>query len=312
MKGDASLHTGPDLPVPFMLPRSHFADLMELTKPRIAVLVLFTVAAGAFLAQPEAPDLLLVFNTVLGTALLAAGASVLNQVLEKHSDALMRRTENRPLPSGRLHPVEATLLGLGLSIGGLLYLALTSRYPLPVWLGFFTLVGYVFVYTPLKRYTKLNTVIGAIPGALPPVIGWTAMTGSFDAGVVGLFLVLFLWQVPHFLAIAWIYREDYGRAGLKMVPVDDPAGKSTSIQMVLFCVILLVASLLAVFQGHAGVIFAIGAVGFGAHFLRSTLRFARDPGMSRARQVLYASLLYLPGVLGLWLVDHWLRLGIAN
>lgn len=304
MKTSASLCTEP-LP----LPRSHFADVVELVKPRIAVMVLFTVAAGAFLAGPETPDLLLVLNTLAGTALLACGASVLNQVIEKNTDALMRRTEHRPLPSGRLHPVEGFVLGLLLSVGGLSYLILTSRHALPVWLGAFTLLSYVLVYTPLKRHTTLNTIIGAVPGALPPVIGWTAVTGTFDLGVLALFLVLFLWQLPHFFAIAWIYREDYGRAGLKMVPVLDPHGTMTAVQMIGFCLALVAASLLPVIAGIAGWVFGIGAVVFGVYFLRSTLGFWKHASNAQAKKVLYASLIYLPGVLGLWLVDHWMRVG---
>lgn len=290
------------------VPRPHWADLLELTKPRIAVMVLFTVAAGAWLAQPEMPAFWVVANAVVGAGLLAAGASVLNQVLEKGSDALMRRTENRPLPTGRVHPAEAVVLGLVLSAGGMAYLLLTGRHPLAAWIGLFTLVGYVLVYTPIKRHTTLNTLIGAVPGALPPVIGWTAVTGSLDAGALALFLILFLWQVPHFLAIAWIYREDYGRAGLKMLPVVDPQGSACGRQMVLYCLALLPVSLLPLWTGHAGLLFGLGGMVLGLMFLRSACGFWKEVNNQRARKVLYASLFYLPAALGLWLADHWLRM----
>lgn len=303
MKDGAAL--APVLP----LPRSHGADLLELTKPRIAVMVLFTVAAGAFLAQPGLPDFWVVLHAVVGAGLLAAGASVLNQVLERNSDALMRRTENRPLPAGRVHPAEAAVLGLVLSAGGMFYLVLTGRDLLAAWIGLFTLASYVLVYTPLKRHTTLNTLIGAVPGALPPVIGWTAVTGTLDAGAVALFLMLFLWQVPHFLAIAWIYREDYERAGLKMLPVTDPKGKACGRQMVIYCLALLAGGLFPLLHGNAGPLFGIGGMLLGLMFLWAALGFWREVNNRRARKVLYASLVYLPAVLALWLVDHWLRLG---
>src|SRR5438270_5194791 len=184
--------------------RARWLDFVELTKPRIGLLVLFTVAIGAMLATPDLPDLVLLVNTLVGTALVAGGASALNQLLERHSDARMRRTENRPLPAGRLQPLEVLLFGLGLGAAGLAYLGLATRQPLAVLVAALTFVLYAFVYTPLKRVTTLNTLVGAVPGALPPVIGWTAVRGTLapEAGI--LFAVLFLWQVPHFLAIAWI------------------------------------------------------------------------------------------------------------
>ncbi len=302
MKADSALAAS--LP----LARSRVADLVELTKPRIAVLVLFTVGAGALLAQPGLPDLLLLVHTLLGTALLAAGASVINQVLERQSDALMRRTENRPLPAGRLHPVEGLLLGLLLSGGGLAYLAFTCRHELAVWVGALTLVTYVFVYTPLKRYTTLNTLVGAVPGALPPVIGWTAVRGTLDVEAFALFLVLFLWQVPHFLAIAWIHREDYARAGLKMLPVVDREGRLCGRQMVVYCLALLAAGTLPLALERGGVILALGGAALGLVFLRAAWKFAAEVSNAHARKVLHASLIYLPALLALWLIDHWTRM----
>jgi protoheme IX farnesyltransferase len=284
------------------LPRSRFADYVELTKPRVAVLVLFTVAAGAWLAGRSELDPLLVLHTVCATALVAAGASALNQLIERHSDARMRRTENRPLPSGRLQPLEVLLFGLGLGAVGLAYLGLATRQPLAVLVAATTFVLYAFVYTPLKRVSTLNTLVGAVPGALPPVIGWTAVRGTLAPEAGLLFAILFLWQVPHFLAIAWIYRDEYARAGLCMLPVVDPAGKITGRQMVLYCLALVLVSLLPVLAGYAGPVYFAGAALLGLVFLRATLGFLADVSNARARRVLRASLLYLPLLLALLLV----------
>jgi heme o synthase len=298
MKTAAPALAAPALP----LARSRLADYLELTKPRVAVLVLFTVAAGAWLAGRTELDALLVLHTVAATALVAAGASALNQLLERHSDACMRRTENRPLPAGRLQPLEVLLFGLALGAAGLAYLGLATRQPLAVLVAGVTFVLYAFVYTPLKRVTTLNTLVGAVPGALPPVIGWTAVRGTLAPEAVVLFAVLFLWQVPHFLAIAWIYREEYGRAGLCMLPVLDRTGKVTGRHMVLYCVALVLVSLVPVLAGQAGLVYLIGALLLGGMFLRAALRFSLDVSNARARRVLRASLLYLPLLLALLLV----------
>jgi protoheme IX farnesyltransferase len=289
----------PDAP-PLLATRA--ADYLELTKPRVQVLVLFTVAAGAFLAAGPGLDLLVLLHTLLGTTLVAAGASALNQFLERHSDALMRRTENRPLPAGRLHVLEVLLLGSVLGIAGVAYLALALPRPWAAVVAGFTFVSYVFVYTPLKRLTTLNTLIGAVPGALPPVIGWVAAGGSLGGGLAALFLILFLWQVPHFLAIAWIYRDDYARAGLRMLPVFDPDGGLTGRFMVLYCLALIAASLGPVLGG-AGLLYLTGALVLGVGFLTSALRFWHSSTKEQARRVLKASLLYLPVLLALLLLD---------
>jgi protoheme IX farnesyltransferase len=281
------------------LPRSRVADYVELTKPRVAVLVLFTIAAGAWLAGHGQADLLTVVNTLVGTALVALGASALNQLLERHTDALMRRTENRPLPSGRLQPFEVLVFGSALGAGGLAYLGLTLRQPLTVLMAAFTFITYVFLYTPLKRRTTLNTLVGAVPGALPPVIGWTAVRGVITPEAVVLFLILFLWQVPHFLAIAWIYREDYRRAGLRMLPTVDVSGAMTGRQMVSYCLALIPVSLAPVVLGEAGPVYLVGASALGLGFLASTLAFACANTNARARRVLRASLVYLPALLAL-------------
>jgi protoheme IX farnesyltransferase len=284
------------------LQRSRVADYVELTKPRVAVLVLFTVAAGVWLGSRGAPDLAGLLHTVCATALVAAGASALNQLLERHTDALMRRTEGRPLPSGRLQPLEVAVFGLALGAGGLVYLAVATGQPLAVLVAAVTFAGYAFVYTPLKRRTPLNTLVGAVPGALPPVIGFAAARGELTVEAAALFLILFIWQVPHFLAIAWIYREDYARAGLCMLPGVDPDGRRTGRQMTIYCLTLIPVSLLPVLLEQAGPAYAVAAVGLGLCFLAAALGFVQRASVARARRVLRASLLYLPVLLALLLI----------
>jgi len=291
---------------PFLLTRSRVTDYLELTKPRVAVLVLFTVAAGALLAARGALDLWVLVHVLCGTALVAAGASALNQLLERHTDALMRRTENRPLPSGRLQPLEVLVFGSLLGIAGTAYLAVLAR-PAAALVAAATFLSYVFLYTPLKRKTTLNTLVGAVPGALPPVIGWTAVRGSIDAEVVVLFLIVFLWQVPHFLAIAWIYREDYARAGLQMLPTLEGGAGITGRQMVSYCLALIPVSLAPAGLSAAGPLYVAGAVVLGLAFLAAAAGFARTHSVGRARRVLRASLVYLPVLLALLLVDGALR-----
>ena len=282
---------------------SRVSDYIALTKPRIAVLVLFTVAAGALFASGRATDPVVVFNAVLGTALVAAGASALNQLIEKDSDARMRRTANRPLPAGRLQPAEVLVFGSALAAAGLLYLVLTLNSPTAAIVAAITFATYVGVYTPLKARTPLNTLVGAVPGALPPVIGWAAVRGSVDQEALSLFLILFLWQVPHFLAIAWIYRDEYARAGLCMLPGVDPAGRETSRHMITWCLTLIPASLGPVFLGVAGPLYFAGAVALGLTFLIPAIAFGRARNQTSARRVLRASLVYLPGLFALLLVD---------
>jgi protoheme IX farnesyltransferase len=287
------------------LARTRAADYLELTKPRVALLVLFTVAAGGLLASRGTPDVAVLVHTLLGTALVAAGASALNQLLERHSDALMRRTENRPLPAARLQPAEVAFFGVALGLAGITYLVVALPHPLAALVAAFTYLSYVFLYTPLKRRTPLNTLVGAVPGALPPVIGWTAVRGSVGPESAALFLILFLWQVPHFLAIAWIYRDDYARAGLRMLPVTDRHGVRTGRQMVSYCLVLVPASLLPAVVGLAGPIYWAGAVLLGAWFLSRAIGFVRRGSVEQARRVLRASLIYLPALLALMLVDGW-------
>ena len=282
---------------------TRFADYLELTKPRIAVMALFTVAGGYLLGAGALAEVRVLLHTLVGAGLVAAGGSALNQLLERRIDARMRRTANRPLPAGRLSPEQAAAFGAGLSGAGLAYLLATVS-PAATLAAAVTLVTYVLVYTPLKTVTAWNTAVGAVPGALPPVIGWCAARGWDGAGgASSLFLVLFVWQVPHFLAIAWMYRDEYARAGLRMLPGTDPTGWRTATVMVGSAGGLILASLTPVAAGVAGWVFAVGAVALGVGFLGRTVEFARDRTDRRARRVLRSSLVYLTGVFALLLVD---------
>jgi protoheme IX farnesyltransferase len=283
--------------------RARVTDYLALTKPRIAVLVLLTVAVGVLLAAGPALTAGVLVHALVGTALVAAGASALNQWLERDSDALMHRTEGRPLPAGRLQPVEVLLFGGLLGVVGVGYLACTLRQPAAAVVAAVTFALYVGAYTPLKSRTPLNTLVGAVPGALPPVIGWVAVRGEASAEAVALFAIVFLWQVPHFLAIAWVYRDEYARAGLVMLPVLDPAGRRTARQMATYCLALLPASLMPVLLGAAGPVYFAGAAPMGLGFLATALAFGRNVSDRSARRVLRASLGYLPGLLGLLVLD---------
>jgi protoheme IX farnesyltransferase len=282
---------------------SKLADYLELSKPRIAVMALFTVAVGYLLGAKAATNFAVLFHTLFGAGLVAAGGSALNQWLERRIDARMWRTMRRPLPAGRVSPAEAFLFGVGLGFAGLAYLLATVPYPAAV-AAAVTFVSYVLVYTPLKRVTVWNTVVGAVPGALPPVIGWCAARG-WDGmpAAMGLFLVIFLWQLPHFLAIAWMYRADYARGGLRMLPITDPSGTQTAWVMVVTCAALIPIGLVGIGLGVAGPLSVIGCAVLGLLFLREAVRFDRTRTDRQARRVLRASLLYLPGALGLLLLD---------
>ena len=272
------------------------ADFRQLVRPRLTALVLVTVTAGGLLA-PGPADWVRLVQALIGTAFVAAGASCLNQFLERYTDALMPRTANRPLPAGRLLPEEVLALGGGLALGGLLYLLFALPQPAAALTALLALVSYLAVYTPLKRRTALSTLAGAVPGALPPVIGWCAVCGRVDAGAVALFLIVFLWQVPHFLAIAWLYRGQYAAAGLRVLPVADPRGTRTARQMTLYALALVPVSLLPVFLGMAGPAAAVVALTLGGFFVLTALRFAADRTDERARTVLRASLVFLPVLL---------------
>jgi protoheme IX farnesyltransferase len=286
---------------------SRVADYLQLVRPRVAVMVLVTVALGGWLAAPGVIPPTALWHAVLGVGLVTAGASILNQLLERDTDARMLRTRHRPLPAGRLGAYEVLTLGSTASVTGLVYMALTVPDPAAALLTALTFVLYVFAYTAAKRTTTLNTLIGAVPGALPPVIGWTAVTGRIDAGAVALFLLVFVWQVPHFLAIAWMYRDDYRRAGLKMLPVDDPNGDVTARQMLLYGLTLVPVSLWPLALRMAGPGYALGAVILALAFLWPIARFYRRRTIATARRVLRASLVYLPGILAFLLISkYWL------
>ena len=302
MKFDAAL-PGTLSPV-----QSRMADYLQLMRPRLALLVLATVGAGWLLAAGREPDGSALAHALIGTALLFAGASALNQLLERHSDARMPRTANRPLPAGRLRPVEVLALGGLLSAGGLAYL-LALRQPLAAGLGAFALVSYVFLYTPLKRRTPLSALIGAVPGAVPPLIGWAAARGGVDPLALSLFLIVFLWQLPHFLAIAWIYRDQYARAGLRVLPVVDPGGVRTGREMTRSTMVLVLASLLPTVLGLGGWLSGVGTLLLGVGFLHRVHEFARTQTDQAARQVFRSSLVFLPALLLLFALDTLLTHG---
>jgi protoheme IX farnesyltransferase len=278
------------------------ADLVDMTKPGITLMVALTTALGFLLAGGAVVSWQLA-ATLLGTCLVAAGASVLNQFWERSTDALMRRTAGRPLPAGRLDPDVALLFGVALAIGGLLELALAVN-ALTGALGAVALAGYVFVYTPLKKVSSLSTVVGAIPGALPPMMGWCAVRGEVDLAAWALFGILFFWQMPHFLAIAWLCREDYARGGFPMLPVLDPGGTWTGRQSVLYGAALVPVSLLPSLLGLAGRLYFGGALALGLAYLGFCLGFARRRSNPGARRLMLASLLYLPAVLAVLLLDR--------
>lgn len=276
-------------------------DFAELTKPRITLMVVLTTLVGYLLATPGALDWARLVHTLVGTALLAGGASALNQYLERRIDALMRRTARRPLPAGRLAPRRALAFGVGLGLAGGLYLlllvnALTSA------LGVLTLVSYILVYTPMKPKSNLNTIVGAVPGAIPPMMGCTAVRNEVDLLAWALFGILFLWQMPHFLAIAWLYRTDYQRGGLAMLPVEDADGNRTARQMMLWASALVPVSLLPSVLGVSGLAYFVGAFLLGLGFLASAVAFGFYQNPRTARRVVLASVAYLPLVLILMVI----------
>jgi heme o synthase len=284
-------------------PRTALADFAELTKPRITLMVVLTAFVGFVMASRGALALELLLHTLLGTAFVAAGASALNMLIERGIDARMHRTRQRPLPAGRLRSREALAFGLGLTAVGLAHLSWRCPPPTAV-VAAVTWASYLFLYTPLKPRTSLSTIVGAFPGALPPVIGWSAASGRLDAGAFVLFAILFLWQIPHFLAIAWIYREDYARGGLPMLPVLDPEGKVTGRQAVANSLALLVVSLTPVMARMAGNLYLVGALALGVAFTLVAAAAAVKRTPAAARALFLSSVLYLPALCGLLLLDR--------
>lgn len=283
--------------------RELIADLAELAKVRIALMVAVTAAAGFVLASRGGVDVGLLIHALVGTATLAMAGGVLNQVLERDVDGLMPRTADRPIPGGRVGADAALVLGVLLAVTGLGHLTLVVN-PLTALLGAATLAGYVFIYTPLKRVSSLATVIGAVPGAMPPLMGWAAARGTLEPGAWALFSILFLWQLPHFLAIAWMYRDDYAQGGFPMLTVSDPDGRRTGRQALLWAAALVPASLAPTALGLAGTIYFAGALALSLGYLAAAAVFARQRTRPAARRLLLVSILYLPAVLGTMLVDR--------
>lgn len=283
--------------------RERIGAFVELTKPRIAFMLVLTSAAAFFLGTKGNFDFLLFANAMIGITLLAFGVATLNQYLERDTDVLMDRTAKRPLPTGRITPNEALIFGLVQCVVSEIYLfALVN--PLTAILGLIVIVGYVLLYTPLKTRTTASTAIGAIPGAMPPLMGWTAAANEITLGAWALFTMLFLWQFPHFLAIAWMYRDQYAKAGIKMLPVVEPSGRITARQIVLFSIMLVPVSLAPFFLGFAGPFFLAGASVLGVWFLVESIKTARAKTVERARRLLMVSVLYLPLIFVLAVLDH--------
>jgi protoheme IX farnesyltransferase len=281
---------------------SRWVDYYELTKPRMNFLVVITTMVGFYMAAHAGIDWLLLLHTLLGTAATAAGASVLNQFIERDIDKLMPRTTDRPLPAGRVAPIEALIYGVCLGIAGTTYLAVTVN-ALTALLGAITLGTYVLLYTPMKRWTTLNTVIGAVPGAIPPMMGFTAAQGALSAEALAVFGILFFWQMPHFLAIAIMYRDDYAAGGLKMLPVVDRDLSVTGRQILLYGAALVPATLIPVQLHMAGAMYFTAAVLLGFAFLSFGVSCATSRTRSDARKLFFASIVYLPALLAAMMLD---------
>ncbi len=285
-------------------PRPRAADYLELTKPRIAVMALVTVAAGYLLGAAESFNAAQLFHTLFGAGLVAAGGSALNHWLERHADAKMRRTANRPIPSGRVTPSEVFVLGTLLAFGGVAYLYLLTPHPGAAIAAALTFILYVGVYTPLKSITSWNTVVGALPGALPPIIGWCAARNTLTWEAVSLFAILFVWQLPHFYSIAFMHRDDYARGGMKMLPVIERRdGFYTGLATALTALLLVGVTTMPFVVDAARWVYLIGAMPLAAWFLLRCIRFARDRNQQTARTVLRGSLVYLVGVMALLVID---------
>jgi protoheme IX farnesyltransferase len=279
------------------------AAFYELTKPRITFLIVLMSAAGFVLGASGPLDYLLLVHTVAGITLLCSGVSTLNQYIERDLDSLMRRTASRPLPTGRLTPMQAFIFGAGLCAIAEIYLAALVN-TLTAGLGITVIISYVLLYTPLKTRTSLSTIIGAFPGAMPPLMGWTASSNEVHIGAWVLFLIQFFWQFPHFLAIAWMYREDYARAGIQMLPVIESDGKITARQIVLYTLTLIPVSLLPTLLGISGLAYFIGALFLGLIFLYGSLRMALTKSRQDAKRLLLISVLYLPVLFVLMIVNQ--------
>lgn len=278
-------------------------DYIQLTKPRITWLILMSTGVGYFFGALDGWTWIVLLHTLLGTAFIASGTAALNQWWEREADKKMVRTQNRPLPAERLHPTRALIFAILLSAIGFAELSLGANL-LTGLLGLFTLASYLFVYTPLKQRTPHATTIGAIPGAMPPLIGYAAAHGTLTAQGWALFAILFLWQFPHFYAIAWMYKDDYSNAGIKMLPVVDPSGNSTVRQILFYSLALIPISLLPRYLGMSGNVYLVGALILGAIYFYSGVLVARELNRAQARRVLLTSIVYLPVLYGLMMADR--------
>ena len=275
-------------------PRPHrAADFAELVKARLTCLVLVTTAAGFYLASAGPPNYLAMFHAVFGAALAAAGASALNQWWERRLDAVMERTRARPLPAGRMSPAAGLFIGATLSCAGIVYLNVTTN-RMAALLTAATILIYIFAYTPLKRVSTANTLVGAIPGAIPPMIGWAAARNQLDAGAWCLFAIVFFWQMPHFFAIAWMFRDDYDRAGFQMISSGDESGARSASQAVLFAMFLLLVAGAPVAVGMAHAIYLPIEIALSGFFIAAAMRFLRTQMAADARKLFLASIIYLP------------------
>lgn len=284
-------------------------DYIALTKPRITWLILMSTGVGYFFGAQRGWHgwagwhFATLLHTIIGTGLIASGTAALNQWIERKADGMMRRTQARPLPSGRLEPGRALAFAIGISIAGFAELWFGAN-PLAALLGLFTLLTYLFIYTPLKQRSPHSTTFGSLPGAMPPLIGFAAASGTLTWDAWVLFAILFLWQFPHFYAIAWMYKEDYARAGIRMLPVVEPDGKSTARRILLYSIALIPISLMPKFFAMAGNVYLVGAIALGLGFVYYSLRIRWDRTRQQARHVLLASVVYLPLLFSLMLFDR--------
>jgi protoheme IX farnesyltransferase len=295
-----------DLAASAVLPIAHqrrLADFLELTKPRVVAMVVLTALFGYYLGATTLPlDWLHLLVTLVGTALAAGGTMALNQYLERELDAQMLRTRQRPLPEGRLSPGEALVFGSAITIAGIALLFFAVN-PLSAAVTAATSVSYLFAYTPAKARTSLCTLIGAVPGALPPLTGWAAVSNELPPAAWAIFAIMFVWQIPHSLAIAQMYRDDYARAGFRLLPVVDPDGLSTARQILTYSLALVSVGMLPTLLGLAGPVYFVSSIILGLGLLASALRLARSAKIADARRVMFASLLYLPFLLAVMAAD---------
>ena len=281
------------------------SDYWALTKPEINFLIAFTTAAGFWMGVPASAShfqWVSLLNTLLGTMLVSSGAAALNQLIELRYDLQMRRTARRPLASGRIAPTHALWFGVFLSVFGVVYLAISTNI-LASLLTALTLLSYLFLYTPVKRLTPLCTLVGAVPGATPPLIGWTAAGGHLDAAASVLFAIVFLWQFPHFMSIAWMYREDYARAGYLVLPPSNLKDRFVAWQTLVPALGLFIVAIIPALRGQSGIVYFAGALVLGGVFLYYSTRFAFERTVSSARQLLFASIVFLPALFALLVLD---------